>query len=59
MTTFLYRCPVTGYQVQGWADDNPQNEAETYQAVTCLACGRVHLVDPKTGKTPSDVSGNR
>jgi len=25
-------------------------QAGTYEAVTCLACTRVHLVDPRTGK---------
>jgi hypothetical protein len=24
---------------------------------TCLACGMVHFVDPKTGKTPGEKSG--
>ena len=52
MTAFLYRCPTTGYQVQGWADDNPQNAAELYQAVTCHACGRVHLVNPEDRHDP-------
>ncbi len=37
--------------VQGWiADDVTQREAETYEPVTCTACARVHLVNPKTGK---------
>ncbi len=58
MGTFIYRCPTTGYQVQGWVDDNPENETETYQPVTCLACGRVHLVNPKTGQTPTDAAAD-
>ncbi len=58
MVTFLYRCPSTGYQVQGWVDDNPTNDIETYQPVTCLACGLVHLINPKTGKTPTDAAAN-
>jgi hypothetical protein len=35
--------------VQGWAADHLA-DGETYEAVTCTACGRIHLVDAKTGK---------
>ena len=36
--------------VQGWiADDVTPNEGETHQAVTCLACRQIHLVNPITG----------
>lgn len=52
MAAFLYRCPVTGYRVQGFvADDPANNENDAFQPVTCTVCGRVHLIDPKTGKT--------
>ena len=51
MATFLYRCPATGLRVQGWvADDPTENDGETYEALTCTACGRMHAVNPKTGK---------
>ena len=51
MATFLYRCPSTGLRVQGWlADDPAEHSDESYEAVTCLACSRVHLVNPKSGK---------
>ena len=51
MPTFLYRCPKTSLRVQGWvADDPTDSEAERFEAVTCLACTSVHLVNPKTGK---------
>jgi hypothetical protein len=52
-----HRCPNTGMQVQGWfADNGSENGGETYEATECIACRRVHLVNPKTGKTltPSD-----
>jgi hypothetical protein len=58
MVMFLFRCPATGYRLQGWVDDNPENDIEAYQPVTCLACGRVHLVNPKTGKTPTEVAAD-
>ena len=51
MPPFIYRCPNTGLNVQGWvADDPTEREGETYQPITCTICTRLHLVDPKTGK---------
>ena len=48
---FLYQCPNTALNVQGWvADDQTEGKAETYEPVTCTACTQVHLVNPKTGK---------
>ncbi len=49
MVHFTYRCPRTGQQVQGQVADDLTN-GETYEPVTCIACGRVHLVNPKSGK---------
>jgi hypothetical protein len=49
MTPFLYRCPNTGYRVQGFVAEE-SNDPENYQTVTCLACQRGHLVNPTTGK---------
>jgi hypothetical protein len=47
---FVFRCPNTGLNVQGWvADDPSEREPGSYEAVTCTACARVHLVDPKAG----------
>jgi len=48
--TFVYRCPRTGLMVQGWVADEPMSGGESYESVTCTACGRVHLINPKTGK---------
>ena len=54
MVTFIYRCPSTGLNVQGWiADDGSANENEAYQALTCLACRQTHLVNPTTRKVLS------
>ncbi len=48
---FLYRCPVTGYQVQGFIADKPtEKNGHVYETMTCIICKRVHLVDPRTGK---------
>ena len=51
MPPFVYRCPNTGFNVQGWvADDPTEGEGETYAAVTCTICTRTHLVNPKSGR---------
>jgi BRK domain len=51
MAAFLYRCPNTGLQVQGYtADDLTEGDVEAYESLKCLACTRMHLVNPKTGK---------
>jgi hypothetical protein len=51
MVLFMYRCPATGLRVQGWsAEEVPRDGEDTYEAVTCVMCKRVHLVNPSTGK---------
>jgi len=49
MISFTYRCPRTGQQVHGHLADNLIG-SETYEPVTCTACGGTHLIDPKTGR---------
>jgi hypothetical protein len=52
MVCFVYRCPTTGLNVQGFfADEVPATEAESYEPVTCMACTLVHLINRSTGKT--------
>ena len=53
MAAFIFRCPATGKNVQGWLADEPSSESgdDVYETVACAACTRVHLVNPKTGKT--------
>jgi hypothetical protein len=52
MAVFIYRCPATGLNVQGWLADDPTSaDDNTYETVVCTACTRIHLVNPKTGKT--------
>ena len=52
--TFLYRCPNTGQNVQGWSADQVTGGDDTYQLFQCIACTRVHLVNLKTGKGTCD-----
>ena len=51
MGTFIYRCPAMGLNVQGIIVDRgtPAPTDQVYEAVTCTACRRVHLVNPATG----------
>ena len=48
--TFLYRCPNTGRNVQGWSAEEVTDEDDSYQSFQCIACTRVHLINLKTGK---------
>jgi hypothetical protein len=50
MAAFVYRCPATGLNVQGFFSDEVPAK-EIYEPVTCTACTRVHLVNRSTGKT--------
>jgi len=60
MPAFLYRCPFTGINVQGWvADDPTASDDNRHELVTCLACRQLHLVNPKTGKVIAPRLTNR
>ena len=50
MVTVLYRCPGTGFRVQGYTAEEMPADRERYEPVTCLACKEVHLVNLKTGE---------
>jgi len=59
MPPFIFRCPNTGFRVQGFAPDNDGSEGtgdDVFIGVTCLACRSVHFVNPKTGKTAGEGS---
>lgn len=48
MVNFVFRCPATGLDVQGFSYASVA--ADRYIAQGCVACGTVHLVNPMTGK---------
>jgi hypothetical protein len=55
MVAIRYRCPTTGKRIQIELEDDPDPESEPgHEAVPCLACGDIHLIDPKTGKVLSE-----
>ena|SRR5215471_9606665 len=49
---YLFHCPITGTDVQGvLVEEAPSDDPNSYTSVYCLACGRMHLVNLRTGKT--------
>ena len=51
MPAFVCTCPLTKLDVPYWLDDEKDDVSETeYEAVTCKACAKVHLINRKTGK---------
>ena len=50
MATLVYRCPDTGFRVQGYTSEQTSDDYDTWEALTCLVCQRVHLVNPATGR---------
>ncbi len=39
-------------------DDTQPERADSFEAVTCPACARVHLINRKTGKTLGDKNSD-
>jgi len=53
MIPFLFCCPTTGKFVQGFRPDNELEDGDadnSYIGIDCLACGRLHLINPATEK---------
>jgi hypothetical protein len=55
MGNLLFRCARTGLNVQVWLPETaPTDRTDSYEAVTCPACARLHLVNQTTGRMLSD-----
>ena len=52
--TFVFRCPTTGYNVQGRYEGG-SGPLPTFVGQHCLACNALHVVDPRTGKGMSEL----
>jgi hypothetical protein len=52
MSQIIFRCPVTKIDVQHWVDGEPESarKKDTFEAVHCAACTRLHFIDPAIGK---------
>ena len=48
MPTVVFRCPLTGYNVQGHYEEPlaEPGSGRVFVSLHCTACGRTHLVDP-------------
>ena len=49
MPLFMYRCPITGYRVQGFVAEGTSEDSHVYEPVTCPVCHQIHHVNPHTG----------
>jgi hypothetical protein len=56
MATVLYRCPNTGFRVQGYTDERTPADHDGCVPVTCLACKFVHLVNPKSAEVVASLN---
>jgi len=56
MATFVYRCPNTGLQVQGYWPGEVAEDSGTYEGILCAMCQRIHLVNPATGEVAGDAA---
>jgi hypothetical protein len=56
----IYRCPVTGMNVQHWIAEAGlvTGETDSYVSVSCAACARGHLVNLATGRV-LELDGNK
>jgi len=55
MAQLIFRCAQTGLNVQVWLpDETPAVHTDSYEAVICPACARLHLVNKTTGKMLGD-----
>lgn len=52
--TFVFRCPTTGYNVQGRHEEG-NGPLPPFVGQHCLACSGLHVVDPRTGKGMSEL----
>jgi hypothetical protein len=52
----IYRCPITGMSVHGHAEvEEGAIDGTSYTQLRCSSCGRVHLINPTTGRPISDT----
>lgn len=49
MSLFIYRCPTTGYRVQGFSAEDVSMDIHTYEPVSCAVCKMIHYINPATG----------
>ena len=55
----VFTCPTTKLKVQHWLDDDEDATDNEYEAITCQACARLHLINRKTGQLLGQNDGGR
>jgi hypothetical protein len=50
IANIVFRCPATGFEVQYELDDDSDIPENEYEAVRCVACTALHLINRRTGK---------
>jgi hypothetical protein len=50
MAPLIFTCPRTLTKVQRWLEKDEDASGDEYEAISCLACTRLHFVNRKTGK---------
>jgi hypothetical protein len=50
MASFIFRCPNTNSNVQGWTADDGSDEGDTYLPQQCIARRQIHYVNPQSGR---------
>ena len=49
MPLFIYRCPYSGYRVQGFVAEDTSEDGHIFEPVTCPVSHQIHHVNPHTG----------
>ena len=56
MKTLHYRCPITGKSVHGHLEvEEGTVDDSAHKQLRCSSCGRVHLINPTTGRLLFDA----
>jgi hypothetical protein len=52
MPTLIFRCPITGHNVQGWIPEDIRADPpqQVFVSLRCSACGQTHAVNPATAE---------
>ncbi len=55
MRRFLFRCPNSGFTVEGVAPDEAFDpDEEFWVEMECHVCGKTHFVNPRSGQVKGD-----
>lgn len=52
MRALIYKCPVSGLDIQGVVPEDMIGPNTAHVPVYCPICKRPHLIDPATGRVP-------